>query len=363
LEKTKSDGYQQRLESHGNTGVLLGPRGNGICTIDCDDDDTVKTMLRLNPRFKDTLQTRARRGCNFWLRLQGDYPHTTKFKWGEWRAGDRNGGGSQTVIRGVHPEGCEYIIVNRASPISCKFEDIQWPDGTDFQELPVSPVKEKTTSKTNLCSTIRPQDLGEALLIGDNRLSQWKENNPELGRLWDCHVTRYFKPGPKKRNAFIQEVVPVLFYRLAPGVIEQFSHLYRECFAELCHDPMDQHMAETQAMILNLEKTFFDELVDQEKRIYERLPHEVKPAFRILRDLAMRDDCDGTFFMDYRQLQNRLGLEHPPQAQRLLKDKLVRWGIVQQVDCGSARKAGERGRASTWKWCRTVSNLKRRSTQ
>ena len=90
--------YLAKLNHKCNIGV---PLGRGLITIDSDQDTAVEPFLNLNPKLRKTLRTRRVRGCNFWVRIKGDYPKSCKLKtrsgedWGEWRAD-----GNQTVIYG-----------------------------------------------------------------------------------------------------------------------------------------------------------------------------------------------------------------------------------------------------------------------
>ena len=124
--------YRAELSRSGNVGVLLG---NGLITIDLDQDSAVKSFLVLNPKLSGTLRTRRVRGCNFWIRVEGPYPSSCKLftitgeAFGEWRA-DKN----QTVIHGEAIDRKKggtvptaYRIENRAQPIKLSFEDIVWP--------------------------------------------------------------------------------------------------------------------------------------------------------------------------------------------------------------------------------------------
>jgi hypothetical protein len=116
----------------GNIGVSLGKASNGLHSIDCDDEETFKELLELNPTFADTLQSHGSRGGNFWLRIEGDAPKTGHFhrnsqaekvRLGEWRST-----GAQTIIYGQHPSGIQYR--NNGKPaITIKFADIVWPNG------------------------------------------------------------------------------------------------------------------------------------------------------------------------------------------------------------------------------------------
>ena len=125
--------YKQELQQ-GNIGVLLGKPSKGLCSIDIDDDQAVEPFIRLNPSLQNTLCSKGRRGCNFWVRIQGEYPKIHKLKtgdgqdFGEWRAD-----GGQTVISGVHPSGCDYQILNQSKPITLRFNEIKWPTNVVLQ--------------------------------------------------------------------------------------------------------------------------------------------------------------------------------------------------------------------------------------
>jgi hypothetical protein len=121
-----------------NIGVLLGRASGGLCTIDIDNDSDVEHFLEDNPSLRDMMRTKRVRGCNIWLRMEGDYPASTSIKiggkaFGEWRA-DRN----QTIIYGAaidprkgETEPTPYRFLNRAQPIRIRFDEIQWPQGCD----------------------------------------------------------------------------------------------------------------------------------------------------------------------------------------------------------------------------------------
>lgn len=165
-EDTTEPAYQDALRE-GNVGVRLGSASkfrNGpdlyhLCTIDIDADEEVEPFLELNPRLRDTLRTRGRRGSNLWLWvLKDSYPpyvelkHTTKLAekkkdddpdkplgLGEWRTDGFNAEGKamahQTVIYGLHPdkndagEAIHYKRMSEARhPLCIDFKDIKWPD-------------------------------------------------------------------------------------------------------------------------------------------------------------------------------------------------------------------------------------------
>lgn len=131
--------YRTKLERAGNIGVALGRVSDNLVTIDFDKDSYVQAFLAVNPPLGDTLQTRAARGCNIWVRCSGGYPPCRQLKnesgteIGEWRAD-----GNQTIIPGTHPEGMPYQFVVEKPVITIGYEAIIWPDSI----LPPSPATE-----------------------------------------------------------------------------------------------------------------------------------------------------------------------------------------------------------------------------
>src|SRR5262249_35934548 len=122
------------LDYKHNIGVLLGKASGGLCTIDIDADADVGTFLALNPKLAGTLRTRGARGCNFWMRVNGEFPPLHKITKlngggqpediGEWRSD-----GGQTIIWGTHPSGCKYQRLVKAKPVEITFSEIRWPEG------------------------------------------------------------------------------------------------------------------------------------------------------------------------------------------------------------------------------------------
>jgi hypothetical protein len=132
-ERMQQPEYLAQLNHDTNIGVLLG---NGLVTIDFDQDKAIEPFLNLNPKLRQTLRTRRKRGCNLWLRIKGYYPEACKLKTasgeeiGEWRAD-----GNQTVIHGEaidkkkgETSPTAYKIENRVPPIELPFDEIHWPE-------------------------------------------------------------------------------------------------------------------------------------------------------------------------------------------------------------------------------------------
>jgi putative DNA primase/helicase len=131
--RMQEPGFLARLNNGSNIGVKLGEQR---ATIDLDHDKDVETFLSRNPKLRETLRSRRKRGCNIWVRINGEYPRSCKLKtrsgqdWGEWRAE-----GNQTVIYGEaidrkkgETQPTTYRIEHRAAPIELAFDEIRWPD-------------------------------------------------------------------------------------------------------------------------------------------------------------------------------------------------------------------------------------------
>jgi phage/plasmid-associated DNA primase len=123
--------YLAKLNGQVNIGVLLG---DGLCTIDIDDNKYVKPFFSLNPKLRKTLRTCRRRGCNLWIRIKENYPPACKLKtkdgknWGEWRAD-----GNQTLIHGKaigkgERKATGYTVQVARPPVVMAFHEIKWPD-------------------------------------------------------------------------------------------------------------------------------------------------------------------------------------------------------------------------------------------
>jgi hypothetical protein len=126
LDVMSDPSYLAKLGT-GNIGVAQGDVSNGLCSIDLDIDDEVEGFLALNPKLTTSLRTKGERGCNVWFRVTGESHRTIKIKtndggnWGEFRAN-----GSQTIIYGRHPSGCDYRFLVEAPPAEISISEIVW---------------------------------------------------------------------------------------------------------------------------------------------------------------------------------------------------------------------------------------------
>lgn len=129
-DKMKDPDYVRCLNRAYAISASLGEASGGLCSIDIDDDESVEPFLALNPKLRQTLRSRGKRGCNLWVRTEGDYPSVSPIKrpdgkaWGEWRST-----GASTTLHGNHPEGVTYERSPEVPPITMRFDEIVWPSG------------------------------------------------------------------------------------------------------------------------------------------------------------------------------------------------------------------------------------------
>ena len=136
IEKMLDADFIRDINSAEGIAVLTGEPSGGLCSIDIDYDEMVEPFLALNPKLRETLRSRGRRGCNLWVRIDGAYPRPCVIKqadgsaWGEWRST-----GVCTMIHGLHPDGMTYTRLPEVSPVTMPFESINWPDDLNLPWL------------------------------------------------------------------------------------------------------------------------------------------------------------------------------------------------------------------------------------
>jgi Protein of unknown function (DUF3631)/Bifunctional DNA primase/polymerase, N-terminal len=136
FKDTQTAGYQRELrkaiQRSGNIGVSLGLVSGRLFSIDIDSAELVEQYCKRTPWLSETLATHAKRGGQFWFRLEEDcdYPEgnaveTVKVSDGskiELRFG--GGKGAQSVIFGVHPDGPLYEILKAVPPTVIGLADL-----------------------------------------------------------------------------------------------------------------------------------------------------------------------------------------------------------------------------------------------
>jgi len=130
-EKTQTPEYKQQIqeaiERGGNLGIVLGSDSGNLTPIDFDDEADAEQFFKIVPWARDTMITRGCHGCQVWFIQDSWYPEkrviikqvadkpTVEF---------RGGGGLQSVVYGIHPEGMRYTW-NRKAPKHIDYVDLQ----------------------------------------------------------------------------------------------------------------------------------------------------------------------------------------------------------------------------------------------
>lgn len=404
--------YLRRFSNEAQAiGVVLGQVSGHLCSIDCDSDQALEQFLNANPRFSESLVTRAARGGNVWIRVRGTYPPLSKLlldgrAWGEWRAE-----GGYTIVTGRHPSGVLYRSNGRL-PITVGFAEIVWPEGVGIKSdrrketrglqggnssatLPAVMLRAEglnsclpescdSTPLRNTPDSIGDVGGGRVPRIGGNGISKpaipdppsaavpdssevemtlarlrersdaetgLRRDNPSMARLYDTLIANRYSPEPHARNDFLVQAVPFLYRAVAPDLIEPLvSHYYR-CHRALFRDSLAQHQREARSLFEGVAHSWRAALPKAEGTLYDALPEREKTAYRICRDLAMRSEtpgAPGVFFLSCEHLADRLGL-HSPQAQRVIH-LLVGIGCLEVVKKGMRRESGVSPCATSYRW-------------
>lgn len=374
LAETKLEPYQVRLRK-GNVGVLVGRPSNGLCSIDCDSDGILAAFLKLNPQLASTCITGGRRGGNVWVKIKGDYPPTARWpKIGEWRSTN-----AQTVVWGRHPAGPYYRFINQARALEIEFSSIIWPEGCTFSGkwgmtnpqtnssvstvsvssescIPVSCIPASCISVCAESPYKGAIEQMEKMAELDSRLRKWKESpeNRSLVKLYQTLIERTTPPRPNGRNAAIADIAPRLYTAVSVEIARQLLMAYYEINSPIFKDSRVQHELESDAMLKGLEQSFRDKLIKGEVEFYGQLEAKNQAIYRILRDLAQRNDANsprGTFFMSSANLGERVGLSCS-EADRRLK-MFMGYEIISLKVLGQRRGAGvmfSRASEYEWKW-------------
>ncbi len=344
-----------------NIGVLLGQASGGLCTIDIDSDADIAPFLAANPRLRDTTRTKRVRGCNVWVRIDGEYPPNRKLPFGEWRAD-----GNQTVIYGRaidkkkgETEPTEYRLLNEVTPIHIPFEEIVFPKGSFERTHTYPPIRLNSASciTTSLHDCIPASLHNKAASVLANIKAKREAvdllavKHPNLVRLYTEFIEPRYQAQEHARNGFIVQAVPFLYRAVAHQFVLELVGCFYDCNRALFNDSREQHMNEAKSMLESVAKTYVESLNEGERNVYDALDEHERGAFRICRDLALLQEPErepGTFFMSFNQLGDRLGI-FPMQAQRIMR-QFKSYGLIKLLKKGTRRAPGVRGEAGTYRW-------------
>ena len=350
----------------GNIGVAQGEVSNGLCSIDLDIDDQVDGFLTLNPKLRTTLRTKGKRGCNVWFRAKGASHRTMKIKtsdgalWGEFRAN-----GSQTIISGKHPSGCDYSFLVEAPPVEIDLSELVWPNhvidpfsrhnqplNTNHSSEFCTSVSCVSMSSVSLCDTSKGNEVLANIEAANQRREALKRRFPQLTQVYEKFIEPKFQAAAGHRNGFIVEAAPVIYrvvcVPLALRLLDFFYQMHRHLFK----DTQEQHHYEDQKMLESLATSYRDGLNDIERKIYEALPGIHQDGFRILRDLALRSEPKSgsfEFFMSCKQFGDRLQIDRQ-SAHRMLRRFEYEYGLIECLAKGKLWVPGEKPQASVFRW-------------
>ena len=360
VEQIKQRGYLTQLKDpNRNIGILLGESSNHLCTIDVDQEEALAEFCALNPWTSSTLMTKASRGANVWVRIEGDYPASKKIAgWGEWRAD-----GSQTIISGTHPKGCEYRAIQDEYPKKMRFSEITWPDKvkqrfTDITQNPQSfnpsinssDELETEILKTDNCNTVELNTVHcvnrETSKVIKERYQlnskshqnqdDWEQRLKTNGEdaylaVYEEQVGKRCQPVQNGRNDFVVNNGKRLFYAAHQEVVVRMMMDFYEIHKHWFKASPEQHERECKAMLEAVEKTYVASLDKDSKDIYSDLGDIDKAVFRILRDLAIvAKNCNKLPFISSRQLSGRLGVSHV-KARKLFKELAHSVGVIREL--------------------------------
>ena len=112
---------------------------------------------------------------------------------------------------------------------------------------------------------------------------------------------------------------------------------------------LEEHQQSAQSLWAGCEDAYPERLSHDEAEIYLLLDERKRAAFRILRDLAIRRDAQGVFFMAGDHLGMRIAPCGSVNGWRVLKD-LCSDGIIEPQKKGVKRAKGQAGVAAYYRW-------------
>ena len=357
-EDTQEEAYQQKLESHGNTGILLGEASEHLCSIDFDDDEALTDFLKNNSSLRVTLQTTAKRGANLWVIINGDYPRSEQLKdrlgkpIGEWRAN-----GNQTIIQGIHPEGNSYNIKVNRPPVRINYSDLNWgniipprlchiddtdhTDDIEYTEIQSIQTNNKGGEETTL---IEKENRAEKALTK-------LKSNPSLWKLYQQYIQHKFTPQQGERNNQLVSMVTFLAQAVSRQRVIELTKAFYEVNQDVFADSLDQHVAEAEAHLKATLDRWEEGLTLADRTHLKSIPALQCEAYRICRDLAQHDNdkCSrGSFFLSCDDLARRLDTDIK-KAHRIFA-QFESLGILSITLKGTRHSKGSRGKATTYKW-------------
>lgn len=160
------------------------------------------------------------------------------------------------------------------------------------------------------------------------------------------------------RHDYLLRTIPGALHVVSIPVLHAFLVLHHDLHVGTWSTSREKHLAEIDRLIRDVENRFLGSLPDAAREFYQAASETQRAAFRICRDLARRKN--GEFFLSCPSLAPRLGQASRPlggghcnTAKRALT-VLTCEGFLAEVRRGerlSTMNAGQRLRATEWRWC------------
>jgi hypothetical protein len=357
FEKSKSEGYQRRLESHKNTGVLLGSPSGNLISIDFDDAKFSESFLNRNPWHTRTLRTNSKRGFNLWLVMEGDYPErvldlksgANKGHLGEWRGG----GGALTILQGIHPEKVPYQIAQEHPPLRLKFEQIDFGDA-----LPPCPINGiNGINGINNINDILEERGGEEATTLNEKISRVQKatealkNDANLWQLYTEFIDRRYLAEQGQRNSQLVAMTTFLAFNTSDEITLRLVNSFYDLNEDVFTDSKSMHSSEARGQLENVNSRWLDNLTQRERILVDGLPERHREAFKILKNLAKIEASDspiGIFYLSCKKFGMRLGVDCK-QAYRIF-NQFKALGVISILVKGEKYRVGTKAKASFYKW-------------
>ncbi|MDB4422855.1 bifunctional DNA primase/polymerase [bacterium] len=354
FEKSKSEDYQRRLESHRNTGVLLGSPSANLVSIDFDDAEFSESFLNRNPWHTKTLRTNSKRGFNLWLVMQGDYPERVldlksgakKDHVGEWRGG----GGALTILQGIHPEKVPYKITQEHAPLRLKFEQIDFGDA-----LPQCPINGINNIKNINDISEGRERKGEATLNEKiNRVQKATKalkNDANLWSLYTEFIDRRYLAEQGQRNSQLVAMTTFLAFNTSDEITLRLVNSFYDLNEDVFTDAKSTHSSEARSQLENVNSQWLENLTQRERILVDGLPERHREAFKILKNLAKIDAADspvGIFYLSCKKFGIRLGVDCKEGYRIFNQFKAL--GVISVLEKGEKYRLGTKAKASFYKW-------------
>ena len=349
FKETQEPKYQDKLKKSPAIGVLLGDASQGLCSIDCDCDQFKSNLLELNPRLRETLQTKAKRGCNLWVVVEGEIPPIRKLTSngapvGEWRS---NGG--HTVIAGLHPEGLTYRVVVDKEPIRLRYENIVWPENDQLGASFLSPPPSSSVFSVSSVSSVyygdkNPSDLSAKIKAENEARRQLSPETLKQYRRW---IEKVHTATQGKRNSSLVAMIPFLIRAVGRKQLSKLYMAFYDLNQSIFTDSREQHQMEAESHADACMESWLEGLSPDEREIYEAVPEDYQESFRICRDLGEKSE-NGIFHLSCRELAERIS-KHDPHAHKILRT-FQEMGIICMIEKGSRGGTDPKRNATVWKW-------------